>query len=681
MASTTASGVTDEHANPPSPAPQRQRETEGKKPKRPTLSHEPALDGLRGLAVVAVFAFHLGWIDGGFLGVDLFFVLSGFLITSLLLVEHRENGKIDLGRFWARRARRLFPALLLLLVGVAVLLQFFTPGADRPQFRGDALATLAYVANWHRMVDSLGYWDIFTQPSPLDHTWSLAIEEQFYVLWPLVVFGLCGLAVKRGVTTVRTVAVGGAVTSLALLAWLYSPTDTNRAYFGSDTRLGPILLGAALAAFTLHLPRRDSRPSRRAEVVGALAMAWLLWSFVTIDGLERWYYQGGLALFSVAAVVVITVTTGGPVGLLGSLLAWRPLAALGLISYGVYLWHWPVVVYLTPERVHRNVSVVTLDDWAVDLARIVVTLGVAIASYKLVELPIRHGALRGPRLWAATPVAVAGVLVATLVVTAGEDTSLDTAADIDAEPDQGIEQRAREGSDNPIHIYPSEIPAGARRVLLVGDSGVYFLGPVLAEDAGPTGDAVVATWSELRCGVTSPEGATRLPDGEILEDEPCHEERRRTFSELVRHFQPDVVVYYLANAGGLGEYRYGDDWVEECDPVYNQYFVDAITQDLTALRGGEQGDTPLLIATSPYVGSLDAETSNRRVDCRNASNREVAGSLPDTEIVDMNAYVSQEIARDDTEMIDLFRDVVHFSDEGSRRVSDWLLAELDARVP
>jgi peptidoglycan/LPS O-acetylase OafA/YrhL len=130
----------------------------------PGLSHEPALDGLRGVAVAAVVAFHLGHLEGGFLGVDLFFVLSGFLITSLLLTEARWRGRVDLRRFWARRARRLLPALLVMLVGVAVLLMAFTPDGDRPRFRGDALATLGYAANWERMAGDLTYWDIFTQP-------------------------------------------------------------------------------------------------------------------------------------------------------------------------------------------------------------------------------------------------------------------------------------------------------------------------------------------------------------------------------------------------------------------------------------------------------------------------------------------------------------------------------------
>jgi peptidoglycan/LPS O-acetylase OafA/YrhL len=257
----------------------------------PGLSHEPALDGLRGVAVAAVVAFHLGHLEGGFLGVDLFFVLSGFLITSLLLTEARWRGRVDLRRFWARRARRLLPALLVMLVGVAVLLMAFTPDGDRPRFRGDALATLGYAANWERMAGDLTYWDIFTQPSPLDHTWSLAIEEQFYLLWPLVALAVWRWRPRSGAShrarRLGAIAVGAALASLVLLGLTYSPVDTSRAYFGTDTRIGATLGGAALATVVAGRARRQGRPSAALDVAAALALVVIGWSLTAVDG------QGG----------------------------------------------------------------------------------------------------------------------------------------------------------------------------------------------------------------------------------------------------------------------------------------------------------------------------------------------------------------------------------------------------
>src|SRR4030095_2526509 len=195
-------------------------EARGAETSRPALERQPALDGLRGVAVAAVVAFHLEHLQGGFLGVDLFFVLSGFLITSRLLLEFDGRRAIDLGRFWSRRARRLLPALFLLLGGLAFLVELKRVGQS-PGFRGDALSTLGYVANWHAMTKTIGYWDLFAQPSPLDHMWSLAIEEQFYLLWPPIVLGLLVLARRRAASSLRPVggvAVAGAPPSFAILA-------------------------------------------------------------------------------------------------------------------------------------------------------------------------------------------------------------------------------------------------------------------------------------------------------------------------------------------------------------------------------------------------------------------------------------------------------------------------------
>src|SRR5262245_60370628 len=253
MAGETATTVMDTQS--PSPAPAIGTTSAP----TPRLRHVPALDGLRGVAVLVVVAFHLNRLQGGFLGVDLFFVLSGYLITSLLLVEHAGSGAVRLGRFWARRARRLLPALLLMLVGVTLLVGRLTAPGERPLIRGDALSTLGYVANWHAMAHDVSYWDMFVQPSPLDHMWSLGIEEQFYVVWPLIAAGLLALAARRGrrgPTLVAAVAGAGAVASFAVMAATYSELDTSRAYYGTDARLGPTLLGVALAALMAARARR-----------------------------------------------------------------------------------------------------------------------------------------------------------------------------------------------------------------------------------------------------------------------------------------------------------------------------------------------------------------------------------------------------------------------------------------
>ena len=607
------------------------------------LVHEPALDGLRGLAVAAVVVFHLGHLRGGFLGVDLFFVLSGFLITSLLVMERRRRGGIDLPHFWSRRARRLLPALFVLLAGVALLLVLFATEGERARARGDALSTVGYVANWHRVFSDLGYWDIFGTPSPLDHMWSLAIEEQFYVLWPVVVLFVLGRYSTRALGWV--VAVGAAV-SFGLLALYYSPTDTNRAYYGTDSRLGPTLLGAGLALLMAGRARRSAPPRPAVELAAVAALAVMTVSLFGVDGQASWYYRGGLVLFAAAATLVIAVVTGGPPGLVAKGLSVRPLAALGVISYGVYLWHWPLIVYLSPARVG-------VGGWRLAVVRIGATLAIAIASYVLIERPIRRGAFRAPRLRLATVGAVAVTLAVVLVATSGRSETAVAGGILPVH-----------GSDDPALLYPEDIPPAAPRLLMVGDSGVYALGPSLRDAAADEGVSV-ATSSQMVCSIVVPEGATRSSLGDIETYEPCHDVRRDLWTDLVDEFDPDVIVYYLASAGTLGDVRLDGEWIADCDPAYDEYFRRALREDAAVLQ---RGGARLVITTSPTPLVADRE----RVRCRNETYSAVASSLEDAAVVDLAAFVDGHQDSGD----DMFKDLIHLSLSGSRLASDWLLAEL-----
>ncbi len=628
------------------------------------LRHEPALDGLRGLAVAAVVAFHLGRLDGGFLGVDLFFVLSGYLITSLLVVEHHRGGGIGLGRFWARRARRLLPALFVLLAGVSVLLLRLTAEADRARFRGDMLATFGYVANWHRMLADVGYWDMFSVPSPLDHTWSLAIEEQFYLVWPLVVLGVLGLgrrrspgregdpgAARRGDRRLFGVAVTGAVVSLALLAVTYDPLDTNRAYFGTDTRLGPTLLGAALAIWCVGRPRRAGR-APAALTAAAAALAVMAWMSVTVDGLGPAYYRGGLLVFAVATLVVIRAVTGGPASGLGRVLSLAPLTVLGTISYGVYLWHWPIIVFVTPDRAG-------VDGWALDAVRVALTLAVSGLSYVAIEQPIRRGAWPGRPIRVARAVAVPLTLACVLVATAGTPAAVGPA---------GGEVAAGAGGDGPktneFLLYPDEIPPGATRVLLVGDSGAGTLGPELVDVARAEG-AVAASSAQILCSPINPEGQTRTADGRVDVRTPCHDNRHKVWAGLVDDFDPDVVIYYLANAGGVGEVLLDGEWVTDCDPAFDDYVEGALREDADLL--GAKG-APVVFTTTPYV-VLPALDSEARVDCRNDVYRAIAADRPGTDVVDLNAFVASQVAGGRR----MQTDGIHLDGDNAVITAEWLL--------
>ncbi len=347
------------------------------------LAPIPALDGLRAVAVALVVAFHTGHLSGGFLGVDLFFALSGFLITTLLLDEHAESGHIALGAFWGRRARRLLPALVVVLVttlvAIAILFDTESVGANR----NEAIASALSVSNWYQLAHPAPYLTVF------QHTWSLAIEAQFYLVWPVVTILLVrGVAAADRTTAAARVLVaallGAAASAIAMILQYRGPESLARVYFGTDTRVGPILLGAALAALVARRSAPRTPAMRRVVDGGGIAA---LVGFVLIAGVtERpnaQLYEGGFPFVIGPASVLIVAGAALGDGWLARGLALAPMRAVGLISYGIYLWHWPVLFLATAARLH-------LDGAALLGLQLVLTLTLAAASYRFIELPIRQ---------------------------------------------------------------------------------------------------------------------------------------------------------------------------------------------------------------------------------------------------------------------------------------------------
>ncbi|MGZ8763688.1 MAG: acyltransferase family protein, partial [Acidimicrobiia bacterium] len=257
-------------------------------------------------------------------------------ITSLLLEESPATGRIGIGSFWARRARRLLPAVVGVLVGGAVYCAVFASPAELAQIRGDALGTLGYVANWRAVFASNDYFALFQRASPLQHTWSLAIEEQFYVVWPLVFVTLSACWKRAAPKAVLVVALGGAALSSVVMFVLYDPANFSRAYYGTDTRATGILLGAGLAtALSIWGPVRGRAARVLLGISGVAGVAVLALAWITLDGQDPALYRGGFTLCAAAAVAVIATVTHPQAGFLSRVLAWRPLCVLGLISYGV----------------------------------------------------------------------------------------------------------------------------------------------------------------------------------------------------------------------------------------------------------------------------------------------------------------------------------------------------------
>jgi peptidoglycan/LPS O-acetylase OafA/YrhL len=350
----------------------------------PRLAYRPGLDGLRAIAVAGVSLYHsrIDWLPGGFLGVDLFFVLSGYLITSLLLVEWEARNRIDLRRFWLRRARRLLPALVVVVLAALILSAIFARD-DLARTRGDAVSSLLYYTNWHEIIANHSYFNLMGRPSLLQHLWSLAVEEQFYVIWPLLLVpGLVLLGRKR----LPFLVAAGIAGSAALMWVLYNPTDPTRVWNGTDTRAFLLLMGILLALVWPYVERlRRALPLLELFGVAALVATVLL--FRQMHDYDPTLWQGGDLAASFCFVVLIAAVAHPGTGL-GEALGVQPLRWLGERSYGIYLWHWPVIELMRP-----GVDI----SWTgpgVVVAQAAIVLTAAELSYRFVEQPIRTGSLQ-----------------------------------------------------------------------------------------------------------------------------------------------------------------------------------------------------------------------------------------------------------------------------------------------
>jgi peptidoglycan/LPS O-acetylase OafA/YrhL/lysophospholipase L1-like esterase len=477
-------------------------------PVRAGQRYMPGLDGLRALAVLAVIAYHeqLGWAPGGLLGVGVFFTLSGYLITDLLLGQWAARGRLALADFWARRARRLLPALFVMVAVITAWISLF----DRTRLatlRGADAAAATYSSNWYLIIQGQSYFARFAPPQPLDHLWSLAVEEQFYLVWPWLL--LAGLLIVRKVRRGRPGGVAwlglptlalAACSALEMLVLYHPGLDPTRVYEGTDTRAAGLLIGAALA---MTWPSRRPAPGRAARalldvggIAGLAVIALMIWR---TGQYSPFLYRGGLVLLSFASAAVIAAVAA-PRALTGRVLGWGPLRWLGVRSYGIYLWHYPVIVLTTPANATENL---VRASW-----QVAVTIAVAALSWRYIEEPIRRGALA--RLWkqvrattarpagahaaartgrggtlAAAPTALAAVAAAAVLITASAGLSgafsVPNAASLagsslPAPPSAGAQPAAARAGNK---LSPSA--SGSATALRTKCSGVAHLGDSTSE--------------------------------------------------------------------------------------------------------------------------------------------------------------------------------------------------------
>jgi peptidoglycan/LPS O-acetylase OafA/YrhL len=668
---------------------------------RPRLRYVPGLDGIRAVALLAVMAFHnFTWLPGGFYSVDTFFVLSGYLITSLLLSEWTERGTVRLGNFWAWRARRLLPAVFLLVAAIGIVAALWPSAFGAVDLLPNALATVFYGANWYFIYHHVGYFTAGAT-SPLLHTWTLAIEEQFYLVWPLVVLAVLRLGRGRGrgagagrqgrhgrpasptrrIDALFGLCVAGAAGSALLMSAL-TPVGatTTRAYYGTDTRAQALLVGAALAvAFTRWDVLRSDRLRAPLAAVACLGAVGTGIAWATIPITSSLAFHGGFLLASLGTAAVIAGVVQAPRGPVALALSWAPLRALGRVTYGGYLWYWPVLLLMTAARTHTS-------GWLLFGERTAVTFGLAAASYHLLEMPIRRGRLPGWRALVAAPVgagvALAAVAISTLVpVSASSAHAVTTGAATPSASAPGLADSL--GSSNVAAMAGRSRPL---KVLVVGDSIGGTLGVGLEQEAARY-DIEMVDVGAPGCSVSMDE-LFRVLAYTVPPGAPCRDgdpgallAKWRTW---VDDFNPDVVVYVAR--GELFDQEVDGAWTDITQPAFAAYLSARFEAGIGVL--GSKGAAVVLL-TTPYYdsgrqpgGQLWPEDQPTRVAADNRVIRQVAAAgdrgAPQVHVFDFGALVSPGGHFDqDVDGVDLrCSDGVHFTAAGGRWVAPRLLPYL-----
>ncbi len=617
------------------------------------LAYLPALDGVRACAVLAVMMFHGGipHMDGGFLGVDAFFVLSGFLITSLLIGEWRQALTIKLGAFWARRARRLLPALLLMLLFVAFFAAVIVPRGTYGALRLDALATLLYVSNWHFILVNSNYFNETSASSPLLHTWSLAVEEQFYVIWPLVV-----LAVLHFTRSMRALFALCCAAALASAVWMHVVYDggvnTNRAYLGTDTRSQCLFIGCALAVGLVLLTQRRHEEGRLAKgelwrpenavgrlacgVVGVIGAAGAVSLWVLTTSNSVFPYSGGFFLIGLSVACVILAAVGAPRSIVPRVLSLAPVRYVGRISYGLYIWHWPIFIWLDASRTG-------LYGYELFALRVLVTFAVSVVSFHLIERPIRMGTFVSQwRAWLVVPAGVGGVVVAVIAATTGTTALASTA--LPAGPGTGTTGASTTTTTAP----PAQTTGQPVRVLLFGDSVALTLGLGLGEqNVQDKYDYQLTDKGILGCGVVNgpqvelmgtrydtpqPCGGSGAEPGGAAANVPWTNQWLSAISEV----KPNVAVL-LAGRWEVVDREYQGTWTNILHPAYAAYVKGQLDQasQLVTSTG-----THMVFLTAPCTdegeqpdGAQWPEDNAARLAVYNKLVRQVAAAHPTTDSV------------------------------------------------
>lgn len=646
------------------------------------VAHMPALDGMRGLfVIIGPLAYHFApyWIPGGILGIDLFFVLSSFLIVTILLNEHDRTDRVDVGSYASRRVRRLLPALVATFILTSFVTAFILEESRIPKWTGGITAAMSYVANWREIFAGTNYFDAsqYSNPQPFRHVWSFAIEEQFYLFAPFFIILCLKWFSKRWLTII---SVGGALVSAVWMSIVFDPNDPqtiSRAYYGTDTRAFALLLGIAMAVVcNQYGPPRTRAGHWVTQFMGLISTGAFLYLMLTVSEKTAWMFEyGGFFLVAVLSVFM-TRAVSMPSGWLHGIYRNRFLMWAGRLGFGLYLYHWLVFIAIDSDRSADKPGFNNARDMILGFG---LTFLLAWASYRWIEKPFIKGRWPG---WKLTAGLSGGIIISLTLLLYANTARIPKVTALNGAPAQGT---------TPIALgknSPCVAPAGSDpvRILVVGDSVMVQLGAALRDwCADHPGEILVMSDAQLGCGTTRG-GDKKYEDGPGPVSPVCSTWAEPVDPLLVPDpnivswvtsidtYRPDVVLSYGSPWDTIDRRipSSGDEWVRPGDPVYDEYISSEYSEALSILSKHGAAiawlETARLNRTSPY-------NSPDRIDRLNEIVLPLVEALPRSVIIDYQGYLGPTGGTKDVATRD---DGVHIRADQMQVVADWLAPQLIA---
>ncbi|WP_285116719.1 acyltransferase family protein [Leifsonia sp. fls2-241-R2A-40a] len=629
-----------------------------------SIRHFPAVDGARGVAILSVLLYHSGWSTRGLFGVDVFFVISGFLITILLMKEVALTGRVSLRRFYARRAKRLLPGLLLTLALVLLAVWWFGTPSELRDASATALASLLQVANWQQVDANIAYAQESGAVVPFGQMWSLSVTEQFYIVWPLLALGVSLLTRRRLGAFVSALLVL-LIAASCVAPLMFDGTNYDRLYLGADSRAVAFVAGGFFAALIVWIRSKklvwagDHANPLVHTAVTSISLAALgvvvIASIATDTYQAAWLYQGGLA--GVAATTGLFIATLClPSNHLNRFFSFAPFQIIGRVSYSMFLLHMPVY-WLIAQEVHG-----TWHPLAVFVVGGVLTLLLSLILHHLVTEPLRR------RSWKPVTATIS-IVVAFSLVAAG---AVLLPVDRESHPRAGASTPLSTKQGDPFAVpSPKPLPAGHAggpyTVAVIGDSVAVNMYEALSEYGSPAIKPLDVTRGS--CGIFDADLA-RGDSGNVMDTKKyCWDWKERLRAANAQ--QPDA--YLLRNRWDVNDQLLGGTWVSPCTPAWQQRYAEQL--ELIVAIGAENGHLPqIILSNSPAANDPTSNLSRTRMDCVNRVSAAIAARHDNVHLLDFEGEATRngEVILTDSSGRAIYRDGAHFNPDGLRILAPWL---------